>query len=362
MCDGGKVVCGGACIDTKNDPENCGCCGNACAFNEACGGGKCAPKPCYALSFNGKGDYVNVPASTDFAYGTEFTVEVWMKAMAPAGVEYPRILSHEASGGNPLYTSWELDGINKSGQVRFQTNNSQSSQVTTNLVKNGTWAHVAVVVTGGTAMKLYVDGKSSGQGTGVFTGDTTKVPLGIGAQLKYLTNYPYAGSLGPIRISKKARYTQDFSPSWGWPADADTIAVWNMFEGSGSTLGDLTAGKHDGAITGATWVPGKCNAPPPPKPSWKSKGTKTATVKTGSCANSETKTTVCDATTLGVEARVLDMKGVELKPLAYLYDTGAMQGRTATVSADGSTLSLTGETGCGADKLITATVTSYVCE
>jgi hypothetical protein len=83
---------------------------------------------------------------------------------------------------------------------------------------------------------------------------------------------------------------------------------------------------------------------------------------TGSCANSATTTTVCDATTLGVEARVLNMTGVELKPLAALVDTGAMQGRTATVSADGSTLSLTGATGCGADTLITATVTSYVCE
>jgi hypothetical protein len=360
MCDGGKVDCGGACIDTMTNNEHCGACGNVCAFNETCGGGKCNPKPCYALSFNGKGDHVTVPASADFAYGSEFTVEVWMNATK--GVDYPRVLSHEASGSNNLYTSWEIDGVNALGQVRFQTNNSASNQAFTTLVKQGTWAHVAAVVTGGTSIKLFVDGKPSGQGTGVFTGDTTKVPLGIGAQVKYLTDYPYAGSLGPIRLSKKARYTQEFSPTWGWPSDADTIAVWNMFEGLGATLGDLSSGKHDGAITGATWVPGKCGAPPPPKPSWKSKGTKTATVMTGSCANTAMTTAVCDAKTLGVEARVLDMSGIELKPLADLQETGALQGRTATVSADGATLSLTGETGCGGDKLITATVTSYVCE
>jgi len=87
-----------------------------------------------------------------------------------------------------------------------------------------------------------------------------------------------------------------------------------------------------------------------------------ATVMTGSCVNSETKPTVCDATTLGVEARVLDVKGIELKPLPDLKQTGALQGRTATVSADGLTLSLTGETGCGSDNLVTATVTYYVCE
>jgi len=259
MCDGGKVDCGGSCVDTATSSDHCGGCGKTCKFNETCGGGTCKPKPCYALSFNGMGDHVTVPASVDFFYGSEFTVEVWVNAQAPVlvNVEYPRILSHEASGSNTLYTSWGLDGVNKIGQVRFQTNLSQSNQATTNLVKQGSWAHVAAVVTGSSAIKLYVDGKLSGTGTGVFTGDTTKVPLNIGAQVKYLTDYPYAGSLGPIRISKKARYTQEFTPTWGWPTDADALAVWNMFEGSGKTLGDATAGKHDGMITGATWTAGK---------------------------------------------------------------------------------------------------------
>lgn len=52
-----------------------------------------------------------------------------------------------------------------------------------------------------------------------------------------------------------------------------------------------------------------------------------ATVMTGSCVNSATTPTVCDATTLGVEARVLDVKGIELKPLPALKETGALQGR-----------------------------------
>ena len=42
--------------------------------------------------------------------------------------------------------------------------------------------------------------------------------------------------------------------------------------------------------------------------------------------------------------------------------TGTIQGRTATLDAEGTTLTLSGETGCGADTLVTLTVTSYVCE
>ena len=48
--------------------------------------------------------------------------------------------------------------------------------------------------------------------------------------------------------------------------------------------------------------------------------------------------------------------------LADIKETGAIQGRTATLDADGTTLTLSGETGCGADTLVTMTVTSYVCE
>ena len=83
---------------------------------------------------------------------------------------------------------------------------------------------------------------------------------------------------------------------------------------------------------------------------------------TGSCASTELPKVVCDANTLGAEVRVANANGVELKPLADIKETGAIQGRTATLDADGTTLTLSGDTGCGADTLVAMTVTSYVCE
>ncbi len=253
---GGMTGAGGsgnACGDVLTDDANCGVCGNACAFNASCVAGTCAALPCHALTFDGKDDYVTVPASADFAYGAEFTVEWWMRANA--GVDYPRILSHEATMGAPntLYTSWSIDGVNKLGQVRFQTANNMLTQASTTLVALGEWAHVAAVITGGNKITLFVNGAKSDTRPAAFSGDTTQVALGIGAQLKYLTDYPYGGGIGPLRLSKVARYAGAFSPTWGWKADGDTLAVWNMFEGAGTTLLDQSAGKHDGTLVGPGW-------------------------------------------------------------------------------------------------------------
>ena len=40
-CQNGQTTCGGACVDLKSDPNNCGDCGNACQSGEACSAGSC---------------------------------------------------------------------------------------------------------------------------------------------------------------------------------------------------------------------------------------------------------------------------------------------------------------------------------
>lgn len=41
-CAAPSTQCGGACVDTRNDPQNCGTCGNACPAGLACSAGACA--------------------------------------------------------------------------------------------------------------------------------------------------------------------------------------------------------------------------------------------------------------------------------------------------------------------------------
>lgn len=44
-CDGGRVRCGGVCIDVSSDPGHCGGCGMACGAGLACVSGSCACPP-----------------------------------------------------------------------------------------------------------------------------------------------------------------------------------------------------------------------------------------------------------------------------------------------------------------------------
>jgi len=41
-CPAGRTACGGQCVDTSTDPNNCGACGNVCTLPNACSGGVCS--------------------------------------------------------------------------------------------------------------------------------------------------------------------------------------------------------------------------------------------------------------------------------------------------------------------------------
>jgi hypothetical protein len=45
-CGGGKLLCGGACVDGQSDPGHCGSCGVACAAGQTCRAGVCTAPAC----------------------------------------------------------------------------------------------------------------------------------------------------------------------------------------------------------------------------------------------------------------------------------------------------------------------------
>lgn len=53
-CPSGSVDCGNGCVNTNNDPENCGSCGRACAPSEQCHGGVCGAPCSDECSFHGE--------------------------------------------------------------------------------------------------------------------------------------------------------------------------------------------------------------------------------------------------------------------------------------------------------------------
>jgi serine/threonine protein kinase/WD40 repeat protein len=65
----------------------------------------------------------------------------------------------------------------------------------------------------------------------------------------------FAGQVGEVRISKVARYTDDFTPAQRFETDADTVALYHFDEGHGDILHDASANGHHAKIIGATWIP-----------------------------------------------------------------------------------------------------------
>ena len=62
------------------------------------------------------------------------------------------------------------------------------------------------------------------------------------------------GDYEMLRVSKTARYIEDFEPQTRFSPDEHTIALYNFDEGTGDVLKDSSGNGHDGKIVGAKWV------------------------------------------------------------------------------------------------------------
>lgn len=150
--------------------------------------------------FDGSGDYITTPSSSDFAYGAgDFTLECWVRLASLAGNQY--ILDHNTNLGAILYN----------GGLRFYntTTGTGSPLYTTAapLVVN-TWYHIAYSRQGGTG-RLFLDGSLTASGT-----DGQNYPnlsLRIGDSGNPVA--PYNGHIDEVRITKGVgRYTANFTP------------------------------------------------------------------------------------------------------------------------------------------------------
>jgi len=124
---------------------------------------------------------------------------------------------------------------------------------------DGNWHHVALVWDGA-RQRLYVDG-------------VKKATSSIGGSLKISQAYlgapagagPLTGTMDEVRLSKIARYTDTFLPACVWTTDTNTVALWHLNEGRGTTITDSSGYGHNGTLHGApapTWVDGvTCGKP-----------------------------------------------------------------------------------------------------
>jgi hypothetical protein len=155
-----------------------------------------------SMRFDGTGDYLAVPSSQNFAFGTgNFTIECWVYYAAITNSGIFQIGATLFPGVNGIGA-----GVGTSSDWLLYYGNG--SQTGGGSLTSGTWYHIAVVRNSGTT-KMYVNGTQI-----ISIADTTNYTgTVLGVAGIYSTSYLMNGYISDLRITKGiARYTANFTP------------------------------------------------------------------------------------------------------------------------------------------------------
>lgn len=162
-------------------------------------------------TFDGAGDYIVVPDSPDFEFGSgHLTIEFWIKTTQTLGYACP--LGRD-NGAFPAGAWAILLNGNGSGSIQmwnasYSTGNVflQSAAISLN---DGSWHHIAIT-RNGSAWNVWKDGSSVASNTWVGAIADVALDLNIGRDPGYSRNFN--GYIDDLRITKAARYTASFTP------------------------------------------------------------------------------------------------------------------------------------------------------
>ena len=161
-----------------------------------------------AMYFDGTGDYLLIPSSTDLELGSSnFTIEAWV---------YP-IVGGSIYGKRPSSAGWGGFALSIDPSTRnvwFLADNDTSGpwavQMTGSTVSLNTWSHIAVTRSGST-WTIWLNGVQSATATSSITVNTSSTSVSVGA----LSNGDarLTGYISDLRFTKgTARYTTNFTP------------------------------------------------------------------------------------------------------------------------------------------------------
>lgn len=161
--------------------------------------------------FDGTGDYLTVPDSSDWPNGTgEWTMECWIK-LASTGNQAIINQSNVGAAASSAFILFIGSGGPGTGIYVTNGGGSWDKGASANITLDTAWHHVAAARTGDT-LKFFWDGTekaSTALGAGYSINNCTRV-LEIGQQAG---SYLFVGSMDEVRITTGiARYTGNFTP------------------------------------------------------------------------------------------------------------------------------------------------------
>jgi len=160
-----------------------------------------------SIYFDGNGDYLSLPASTDFDLGTgAFTVDVWVNFTSLAA-GWETIYGSDFSTGLAIYQQNNGSGVNK---IYVYLPGTDGSSVWSPVVD--TWYHIAVVRVSGGTITTYVNGVALWSFVNAGNIQPSGTPY-IGAQLNSGPSNNFYGYMDEFRITKgTALWASAFTP------------------------------------------------------------------------------------------------------------------------------------------------------
>ncbi|MCM0593810.1 MAG: CARDB domain-containing protein [Gloeotrichia echinulata DEX184] len=203
-----------------------------------------------ALLFDGLNDYVTIPQSAALNTNT-ITVEAWIKGTPSSS--WSKIIGKgpDSSEVFGLY----LTPNSGTFRVESQINGSQRVLDSGIAVGDNNWHHIAYSYDG-TNQILYVDGiqRAIASISGTLTSNSQ--PISIGREVSSSTNqYGFNGTIDEVRIWNVARTQAQIQGNMSTRltgTETGLISYWNLDQGSGGTIEDLTSNNNDGSLGGGT--------------------------------------------------------------------------------------------------------------
>ena len=157
--------------------------------------------------FDGTGDYLRVPASSDFTYGTgDFTFEAWIYPTISAD---QLIYAQTSSGNNFINISLAPTTNYLSAQIN--SSGAGNNVVTTIPVTLNAWNHIAVTRQSA-VVNLFINGILGGSGTRNIDLSLASIQPTIGTY-SHTSALNFNGYIQDFRIYKGlAKYTANFTP------------------------------------------------------------------------------------------------------------------------------------------------------
>ena len=165
---------------------------------------------CWSAFFNGSTDYLALPASTGFNFGTsDFTIEAWVYPTARV-TNSAYIIGQASYGVGSDY----IFCITNTGILQFYMTTGGANIVTSvGTIPLNTWTHVAVSRSG-TAFKLFINGVIDGTLTSSVNITNSFLPATIGNSTNNTGSVYFPGYISNLRVVKGAAvYTAAFTPS-----------------------------------------------------------------------------------------------------------------------------------------------------